>query len=91
MEIISKINNEIMSGDFTNEQLTSVIDAVKYARAQLARRTKRTLTIGATVEWYSERRGVRGRGVVEKISIKNVLVREGSMRWKIPANMLEAV
>ena len=37
---IQSINSEIIAGNFTNEQLSSIIDAVKYARAQLTRRNK---------------------------------------------------
>jgi hypothetical protein len=79
-----------MFGNFTNEQLNSIGDAIRYARAQLGRENRRALQIGSVVEWHSQRHG-RGRGTVEQIKIKNVLVREGTTLWRIPANMLEVV
>lgn len=86
---VEQINAAIIAGNFTNDQLTSIVDAVKFARARLGAQTKRELRIGSVVTWNSVRRGLQGRGVVEKISQKNVVVREGTLLWKVPANMLE--
>ena len=88
---IGQINAAIISGNFTNDQLTSIVDAVKFARSRLGAQTKRELRIGSKVTWNSTKRGIQGNGVVEKISQKNVIVREGAMLWKVPANMLEVV
>ena len=84
----SQINSAIISGTFSNDELTSIIDAVKFARARLASSTKRELRIGSQVMWDSAKRGCTATGVVEKINVKNVVVREGTLLWKIPANML---
>ena len=40
---IQSINAEILAGGFTNEQLSSIGDAIKFARAQLARTVANTL------------------------------------------------
>jgi hypothetical protein len=88
---IQQVNSAIMCGDFTNDQLTSVIDAVKFARAQLTQRTKRSLMLGDTVKFTSNRNGRTYTGTVRKIAIKFVTVDTGQLLFKVPANMLEAV
>jgi hypothetical protein len=87
---IKDVNSAIMFGNFSNDELTSIIDAVKYARAQLTQRTKRSLMLGDTVKFTSNRNGVTYRGTVRKIAIKFVTVDTGSVLFKVPANMLEA-
>jgi hypothetical protein len=91
MTSIKDVNSAIMFGNFTNTELTSIIDAVKYARAQLTQKTKRSLMLGDTVKFTSNRNGVTYRGTVRKIAIKFVTVDTGQMLFKVPANMLEAV
>ena len=89
---IKEINSAIMHGDFTNEQLNSITDAIRFARAQLVVRNKSTLTIGANVKFTSSSRGTIS-GVVKKINRKFIIVDQpGQFRsWKVPANMLEVV
>jgi hypothetical protein len=86
---IQQINQSIVFGSFTNTQLDSIISAVKFARGNLAKSNKRRLRIGAQVRWASQRTGYTETGTVEKISIKFITVNTGTMRWKVPANMLE--
>jgi hypothetical protein len=88
---IQQVNSAIMFGNLTNDELTSIIDAVKYARAQLTQRTKRSLMLGDTVKFTSNRNGRTYTGTVRKIAIKFVTVDTGQMLFKVPANMLEAV
>ena len=85
---IKQINSAIMFNTWTDIELSSMIDAIKFARASLQKAVKRNLTVGATVEWHSAKRGITGRGQVTKIAQKYVTVREGTMLWKVPANML---
>jgi hypothetical protein len=87
---IKDVNSAIMFGNFTNTELTSIIDAVKYARAQLTQQTKRSLMLGDTVKFTSNRNGRTYTGTVRKIAIKFVTVDTGQMLFKVPANMLEA-
>jgi len=47
---IKDINSAIMFGNFTNEQLNSIGDAIRYARAQLTQQKKRELSVGDTQE-----------------------------------------
>jgi len=87
---IQQINQSIMFGDFTDDQLNSILSAVKFARGCLAKSTKRQLRIGSSVRWASQRTGRAETGTVEKIAIKFVTVKTPTgMRWKVPANMLE--
>jgi hypothetical protein len=85
---IKQVNSAIMFGTWTDTELASMIDAIKFARASLQKQIKRTLSLGDTVEWFSQKRGIKGRGQVTKIAQKYVTVREGTMLWKVPANML---
>jgi ASC-1-like (ASCH) protein len=88
---IDEIKSAIMFGGLSNEQLESVIAAVKYARAQLTQQTRRSLRVGDTVKFTSSRTGQSIRGAVEKIAIKYVNVRTSQGVYRVPANMLEAI
>jgi hypothetical protein len=88
---IQSINTEIIQGNFTNDQLSSIIDAVKFARARLGEVNKRALRLGATVKFTSSKTGMTYTGSVDKIAIKFVTVRTSAGLWKVPANMLEVV
>ena len=91
MATIQEINSTIMFGSLTNEQLDSVISAIKFRRSQLTREVKRGLTVGSKVKFYSTKRGQTYQGTVEKVAVKFVTVNCGTMRWRVPANMLEQV
>jgi len=91
MTDISEINRAIISGNFTNDQLTSIIDAVKFARAQIAQQNKYTLTVGTKVKFTNSRSGMVIIGDVQKINRKFVIVKTGPLNtWRVPANMLSA-
>ena len=61
---IMQINTEILAGNFTNDQLTSIVDAVKFARARLTDMNKRSLRIGDNVNFNSTKMGRNVTGVV---------------------------
>ena len=88
---IQTVNAEILQGNFTNDQLTSIIDAVKYARARLTERNKRSLRIGDNVNFNSTKQGRNVTGVVMKIAIKYVTVQTSAGLWRVPANMLTVI
>ena len=90
MTSITEINQAIMFGNFSNEQLSSVLDAVKFARAQLSKVNKRQFTVGSAVKFTSNRNGRTYTGTVEKVKIKYVLVATQFGRYNVPAAMLEA-
>jgi len=88
---IKQINTAIMFGTWTNTELSSMIDAVKWARSQLTRDVKNTLKPGQMVKFTSSKTGKTMVGDITKIAIKYVTVRiPGGGLWKVPANMLEA-
>ena len=93
MTDISAINSAILAGNFTNDQLTSIGDAIRFARAQLAQVNKYTLTVGTKVKFHSTRSGKTIQGTVQKVNRKFIIVREqGTLAgtWRVPANMLSA-
>ena len=94
MATIQEINSTIIAGQFTNDQLNSIMTAVQFARNQLAQKNKFTLRAGASVKFVSTRNGQTILGTVEKVNRKFVIVRESGKAfgtWRVPANMLEAV
>ena len=88
---VQEINRAIINGKFTNDELSSIIDAVKFNRSQLARTVKRGLMLGDNVNFNSVKLGKNVTGVVTKIAIKYVTVRTANGLWRVPANMLEIV
>jgi hypothetical protein len=87
---IKQINSAIMFGTWTNVELSSMIDAVKWARTQLTKDVKNSLRIGTPVQFTSTKTGRTVQGTVNKIAIKYVTVATPQGLWKVPANMLEA-
>ncbi len=93
---VAEVNAAIISGNFTNEQLNAIGDAIRFARAQIANQVKFTLVKGSKVK-FTGRQGVKILGTVEKVNRKFILVREDKPGvqiggvWRVPANMLEAV
>jgi len=88
---ITQINTAILQGSWSNDQLTSMIDAIKFARARLTEQTKRSLRIGDNVNFNSTKQGRNVTGVVVKIAIKFVTVKTVTGLWRVPANMLTVV
>jgi hypothetical protein len=88
---IQSVNSAIIQGHFTNDELSSIIDAVKFAKARLTDANKRSLRIGQRVAFTSSRTGQQIAGDVVKIAIKFVTVRTSAGLWRVPANMLTPV
>jgi hypothetical protein len=97
MATIQQINSSIIAGTFTNDQLDSIIMAIKFARNQLASQAKSSLRKGVKVKFTSSRNGQTILGTVEKVNRKFIIVREDKQNsligsvWRVPANMLETV
>jgi len=88
---IRQVNSAIMFGNWTDTELRSMIDAVKFNRAQLGKSVKRSLSIGDSVNFTSSKTGQNVTGIVVKIAIKYVTVKTVQGLWKVPANMLTVV
>ena len=91
MLTIQDVNRAIMLQEWTNTELSSMIDAVKWNRERLAKRIKYSITVGDNVEFTSSKTGRLTRGFVTKVAIKYVTVNTGRGLWKVPANMLTVV
>lgn len=91
MQSIQDVNAAILQGNFTNDQLSSIIDAVKFARARLMEKNKRSMFLGDTVKFTSTKNGTQYTGTVQKIAIKYVTVSTAKGLWRVPANMLEVL
>ena len=88
---ISEVNSAIMLQTWTDVELRSMIDAVQWNRANLAKRIKRSIMLGDNVQFTSSKTGRQMRGHVTKIAIKYVTVNTGLGMWRVPANMLTVV
>ena len=91
MLTIQQVNQAIMMQQWTNTELSSMIDAVKWNRSRLAERTKAGICVGDNVEFTSSKSGRLTRGFVTKIAIKYITVNTGMGLWRVPANMLQVV
>ena len=91
MLTIQEVNSAIMLQPWTNVELSSMIDAVKWNRDHLAKQIKRSIRTGDNVEFTSSKTGRLMRGFVTKVAIKYVTINTGMGLWKVPANMLTVV
>jgi hypothetical protein len=91
MLTIQQVNSAIMLQTWTNTELSSMIDAVKWNRDHLAKQIKRSIRSGDNVEFTSSKTGRLMRGFVTKVAIKYVTVNTGLGQWRVPANMLTVV
>jgi hypothetical protein len=91
MLTIQQINSAIMLQTWTNTELSSMIDAVKWNRDHLAKQIKRSIRSGDNVEFTSSKTGRLTRGFVTKVAIKYVTVDTGMGQWRVPASMLTLV
>jgi hypothetical protein len=82
-----QIANAIRFTNWTNNDLSKFVDAVKFARAQLTRQNIWTFGVGDSVRFHSSKHGLVA-GTVEKVAIKYVTVRSYKGLYKVPANML---
>jgi uncharacterized protein YwbE len=88
---IREVNSAIMLQTWTDVELRSMIDAVKWNRNQLVNQVKRSIRVGDNVEFTSSKTGRLTRGFVTKIAIKYVTVNTGTGLWRVPANMLTVI
>jgi hypothetical protein len=88
---IKQVNSAIMFGTWTDIELRSMIDAIKWNRAQLQKQIKRSITIGTNVNFTSHKTGQNVTGVVTKIAIKYITVKTINGLWRVPANMLTVI
>lgn len=91
---IQQVNQAIMFGNFTNDELNSINDAIRFARAQIAKQNKNSMGVGTLVKFTNSRTGMIVTGTVKKVNRKFILVNEqksGNLvgsTWRVPASML---
>jgi hypothetical protein len=85
---VQTINAEILQGAFTNEQLDSIQDAIRFARSRITQKNIFTMRVGANVQFTSSKNGMTYKGTVEKVGRKYITVRTPQGGWRVPANML---
>jgi hypothetical protein len=88
---LTQIKAEILTAQLTNAELQELMETVQYARAQLGKSVKRQLQPGVSVSFVSNRSGQRVLGTVERVAIKNIVVRTALGLYRVPANMIEVV
>ena len=86
---INEINQAIMFGKLTNEQLNSVIMAIKFARGELAKQARYTFNIGDPVKFVGKT-GNYETGRIVKMNRKRFVVEVGYTRWNVPMNLVSA-
>jgi hypothetical protein len=91
MTTINQVTHAIMFGDFTNEQLNAITQAMKYRRTQLSKEVKQSMAPGVAVKFYHPRQGCDITGTVNRIKQKYILVDTAQGRYNVPANLLETV
>jgi hypothetical protein len=91
MLTIQEVNRAIMLQTWTNTEISSMIDAVKWNREQLSKQIRRSIGVGDNVEFTYSKTGRVTRGFVTKVAIKYVTVDTGMGLWRVPANMLTVV
>jgi hypothetical protein len=88
---IKQINSAIMFGTWSDVELSSMIDAVRWNRSQLAKQVKNSIRVGDQVEFTSTKRGMTMQGRVTKVAIKYITVSTAQGLWRVPANMLRVI
>ena len=88
---IQEINAAIINGDFTNNDLNSMIDAIKFKRKLLTDSVKFTIRVGSAVKFTSNKNGRTYQGTVEAVKIKYATVNTQYGRYRVPMNMLDVV
>ena len=91
MSSIDSVTQAIMYGNFSNEELEAVSQAIRYRRAQLGREVKRAMAPGVAVKFYHPKQGRDITGTVNRIKQKYILVDTAQGRYNVPANLLETV
>ena len=89
-----QVCQQIMFGNFTNDELNGIAQAIQFARASITKANIATIRPGVSVQFKSSKTGKNITGDVTKVGRKFVIIREHGMsfgNWRVPANMLEVI
>ena len=88
---VKEINTAIVTGSFTNTDLDSINDAIKFAKSRIASQLGATLRSGSKVSLQHAKLGGRVFGTVLKVKIKKADVKlDSGMTYSVPLSMLTA-
>jgi hypothetical protein len=86
---IQAINTAIVTGSFTNTDLDSITDAIKFAKSRIASQLSCTLGKGSKVSLSHAKLGGRVFGTVLKVKIKKADVKlDSGQTYTVPLSML---
>ena len=86
---IQAINTAIITGSFTNTELDSISDAIKFAKSRIASQLSCTLGKGSKVSLSHAKLGGRVFGTVLKVKIKKADVKlDSGQTYTVPLSML---
>jgi ASC-1-like (ASCH) protein len=89
MTTINEINQTIINGNLTYDQLNSIAMALKLARTNLLKANKRKLSVGDNVKFSNGSSVIEGK--IQDIKVKNSFVATSSgIVYRVPTLMLEA-
>ena len=84
---------KIIEGIYTlnNEELNSVVDALKLRRNQLHYQDAQSFRVGDRVSFKGRHNAIE-KGTIEKVKIKYILVRtDRGQRWNVPGSHLTSI
>jgi hypothetical protein len=86
---VKEINTAIISANFTNTDLDSITDAIKFAKSRIASQLSCTLGKGSKVSLSHAKLGGRVFGTVLKVKIKKADVKlDSGQTYTVPLSML---
>ena len=91
MPTINEINIEIMQGNFTNDQLNAIGQAIKFRRRQIGRDLKVSIRVGDTVKFYHPKLGQDLHQTLALCKHGVILVNTARGMYNVPANLLERI
>jgi hypothetical protein len=88
---VKEINTAIISANFTNTELDSIQDAIRFAKSRIASQLSVTLGKGSKVSLSHAKLGGRVFGTVLKVKIKKADVKlDSGLTYTVPLAMLTA-
>jgi hypothetical protein len=89
---VKEINTAIISANFSNTELDTIQDAIRFAKSRIASQLSVTLGKGSKVTLSHAKLGGRVTGTVLKVKIKKADVKlDSGQTYTVPLAMLTAV
>lgn len=89
VNVLGDILLSIRNGKLSEDELQLVVEAVRVARQRNAATVVRTLRVGDSVKFNSQRHGLMV-GTLQKVNIKKAIVKTSAGEWRVPLAMLTA-